>query len=100
MPNPNYSFFQPCATSKLAYRDHANKASWVNLEHLSFFKFVVCVYDDRLVDAYFSRSLYRQILGKPVDHRGVERVNPEYYDSFCWVLNDPTPLEQFLKLTR
>ncbi|KAK0485978.1 hypothetical protein IW261DRAFT_1662959 [Armillaria novae-zelandiae] len=47
-----------------------------------------------LLDAYFARSLYRQLLGKPVDYKDVEWVDPEYYNSLCWILeNDPTLLE-------
>lgn len=97
MFDPNYALFQPCAADKLTYQP--NKNSWVNPEHLSFFKFVgrvigKAIYDGRLLDAYFAKSLYRQLLGKPVDYRDVEWVDPEYYNSLCWILeNDPTPLE-------
>ncbi|KAF7304560.1 hypothetical protein HMN09_00858700 [Mycena chlorophos] len=80
MFDPNNALFQPCAADRLTYQP--NKNSWVNPEHLSFFKFVGRVigkatYDGRLLDAYFARSLYRQLLGKPVDYKD----------------NDPTPLE-------
>lgn len=97
MFDPNYALFQPCAADRLTYQP--NKASWVNPEHLSFFKFVgrvigKAIYDGRLLDAYFARSLYRQLLGKPVDYRDVEWVDPEYYNSLCWILeNDPSALE-------
>ncbi|KAI0699215.1 hypothetical protein BC835DRAFT_1412679 [Cytidiella melzeri] len=97
MFNPDYCLFQPCAADKLTYQP--NKASSINPEHLSFFKFVgriigKAIYDGRLLDAYFARSLYRQILGKPVDYRDVEWVDPEYYKSLCWILeNDPSLLE-------
>ena len=97
MFDPNNALFQPCAADRLTYQP--NKNSWVNPEHLSFFKFVgrvigKAIYDGRLLDAYFAKSLYRQLLGKPVDYRDVEWVDPEYYNSLCWILeNDPTPLE-------
>ncbi|KAH8107868.1 hypothetical protein BXZ70DRAFT_1014411, partial [Cristinia sonorae] len=97
MFDPNYALFQPCAADRLTYQP--NRASNVNPEHLSFFKFVgrvigKAIYDGRLLDAYFARSLYRQILGKPVDYRDVEWVDPEYYNSLCWILeNDPSALE-------
>lgn len=97
MFDPNNALFQPCAADKLTYQP--NKNSWVNPEHLSFFKFVgrvigKAIYDGRLLDAYFARSLYRQILGKQVDYRDVEWVDPEYYNSLCWILeNDPELLE-------
>lgn len=97
MFDPNNALFQPCAADKLTYQP--NKNSWVNPEHLSFFKFVgrvigKAIYDGRLLDAYFARSLYRQLLGKPVDYKDVEWVDPEYYKSLCWILeNDPTILD-------
>ncbi|KAJ7132750.1 hypothetical protein C8R43DRAFT_929975 [Mycena crocata] len=97
MFDPNNALFQPCAADKLTYQP--NKNSWVNPEHLSFFKFVgrvigKAIYDGRLLDAYFARSLYRQLLGKPVDYKDVEWVDPEYYNSLCWILeNDPTALD-------
>jgi E3 ubiquitin-protein ligase HUWE1 len=97
MFNPDYCLFQPCAADRLTYQP--NKASSINPEHLSFFKFVgriigKAIYDGRLLDAYFARSLYRQILGKPVDYRDVEWIDPEYYKSLCWILeNDPSLLE-------
>ena len=97
MFDPNYCLFQPCAADRLTYQP--NKASSINPEHLSFFKFVgriigKAIYDGRLLDAYFARSLYRQILDKPVDYRDVEWIDPEYYKSLCWILeHDPTPLD-------
>ncbi|KAG8879106.1 hypothetical protein FRB97_002021 [Tulasnella sp. 331] len=97
MFNPDYALFQPCAADRLTYQP--NQASWVNSEHLSFFKFVgriigKAIFDGRLLDAYFARSLYRQLLGKPVDYRDVEWVDPEYYKSLVWILeNDPTILD-------
>lgn len=97
MFDPNNALFQPCAADRLTYQP--NKNSWVNPEHLSFFKFVgrvigKAIYDGRLLDAYFAKSLYRQLLVKQVDYRDVEWVDPEYYNSLCWILeNDPTPLE-------
>ncbi|PFH51493.1 hypothetical protein AMATHDRAFT_58882 [Amanita thiersii Skay4041] len=97
MFDPNNALFQPCAADKLTYQP--NKNSWVNPEHLAFFKFVgrvigKAIYDGRLLDAYFARSLYRQLLGKPVDYKDVEWVDPEYYNSLCWILdNDPTGLD-------
>jgi E3 ubiquitin-protein ligase HUWE1 len=97
MFNPDYALFQPCAADKLTYQP--NRASSVNPEHLSFFKFVgriigKAIFDGRLLDAYFARSLFRQLLGKPVDYKDVEWVDPEYFKSLIWILeNDPSPLD-------
>lgn len=97
MFDPNNALFQPCPADRQTYQP--NKDSWVNPEHLSFFKFVgrvigKAIYDGRLLDAYFAKSLYRQLLGKPIDYKDVEWVDPEYYSSLCWILeNDPTALD-------
>lgn len=97
MFNPNYALFEPCAADRQTYQP--NRASEVNPDHLSYFKFVgrvigKAIYDGRLMDAHFARSLYRQLLGKRVDYRDVEWVDPEYYKSLCWILeNDPSVLD-------
>lgn len=97
MFDPNYALFEPCAADKQTYQP--NQASAINPDHLLYFKFVgriigKAIYDGRLMDAHFARSLYRQLLGKPVDYRDVEWVDPEYYKSLCWILeNDPSILD-------
>lgn len=97
MFDPNYALFEPCAADRQTYQP--NRASSINPDHLSYFKFVgrvigKAIYDGRLMDAHFARSLYRQLLGKRVDYRDVEWVDPEYYKSLCWILeNDPTVLD-------
>ena len=97
MFNQNYALFRPCAADRLIYQP--NYASVVNPEHLSFFKFVgriigKAIFDGRPLDAYFARSLYRQLLGKPADYRDIEWVDPQYYKSLCWILeNDPSSLD-------
>jgi E3 ubiquitin-protein ligase HUWE1 len=95
MFDPNYALFRLCARHTYQPNDH----SWVNPEHLSFFKFIgriigKAIYDGRLLDVPFSRSLYKHFLGKPVDYKDVEWVDPEYYNSLRWILeNDPTALD-------
>ncbi|RUS30549.1 hypothetical protein BC938DRAFT_479257 [Jimgerdemannia flammicorona] len=96
MFNPDYALFKTSAADKLTYQP--NRASWVNSDHLSFFKFVgrvigKAIYDGRLLDAYFTRSFYKHILGRPVDYKDVEAVDPEYYKSLVWMLdNDITDI--------
>ena len=81
MFDPNYALFEPCAADRQTYQP--NRASAINPEHLMYFKFIdliigKAIFDGRLMDAHFARSLYRQLLGKPVDYRDVEWVDPEY----------------------
>ncbi|EIE81892.1 hypothetical protein RO3G_06597 [Rhizopus delemar RA 99-880] len=96
MFDPNYALFITSAADKLTYQP--NRASAVNPDHLSFFKFVgrvigKAIYDGRLLDAYFTRSFYKHILGRPVDYRDVEAIDPEYYKSLVWMLeNDITDI--------
>jgi E3 ubiquitin-protein ligase HUWE1 len=96
MFDPNYALFKTSAADKLTYQP--NRASWVNPDHLSFFTFVgrvigKAIYDGRLLDAYFTRSFYKHILGRQVDYRDVEAIDPEYYKSLVWMLeNDITDI--------
>ncbi|KAF9353291.1 hypothetical protein BGX26_008924 [Mortierella sp. AD094] len=96
MFNPDYALFKTSAADKLTYQP--NRASWANPDHLLYFKFIgrvigKAIYDGRLLDAYFTRSFYKHILGRPVDYRDVEAVDPEYYKSLVWMLeNDITDI--------
>jgi hypothetical protein len=40
------------------------------------------------LDAYFSRAFYKQILGKTVDMRDLESIDPEYHKSLQWMLDN------------
>ncbi|KAI9475724.1 MAG: hypothetical protein EXX96DRAFT_596137 [Benjaminiella poitrasii] len=96
MFDPNYALFVTSAADRLTYQP--NLASGVNAEHLNYFKFVgrligKAIYDGRLLDAYFTRSFYKLILGRSVDYRDVEAVDPAYYKSLVWMLeNDITDI--------
>lgn len=82
------------ASDRLTYTP--NRASAINNEHLLWFRFIgrvigKAIYDGRLLDAYFTRSMYKHILGRPVDYRDMESIDPEYYNSLVWMLeNDIT----------
>ncbi|PKI84380.1 HECT-type E3 ubiquitin transferase [Malassezia vespertilionis] len=94
MFDPNYALFQPCAADRTTYQPNSKSA--VNELHLSFFTFIgrvigKAIYDSRLLDAYFTRSFYKHILGRPVDYKDLEAIDPEYYNSVEWMLaNDIT----------
>jgi E3 ubiquitin-protein ligase HUWE1 len=79
------------ASDRLTYTP--NRSSWINPEHLSLFKFIgriigKAIYDGRLLDAYFTRSMYKHILGRDVDYKDLESIDPEYYNSLVWMLNN------------
>ncbi|KAJ2806658.1 E3 ubiquitin-protein ligase tom1, partial [Coemansia guatemalensis] len=94
MFNPNYALFMPSASGRVTYQP--NPQSWANPEHLLYFKFVgriigKAIVDQRVLDAYFTRSFYKHILGRSVDYRDMEAIDPSYYKSLEWILeNDIT----------
>ncbi|GAA5823738.1 hypothetical protein JCM11251_003273 [Rhodosporidiobolus azoricus] len=94
MFNPDYVLFQPQAADSLVYQP--NQSSYFNEHHLLYFRFVgriigKAIHDQRILEAYFSRAVYKHMLGKPVDHRDLESIDPEYYKSLVWMLeNDIT----------
>ncbi|KAJ2082111.1 E3 ubiquitin-protein ligase tom1 [Coemansia sp. RSA 988] len=94
MFNPNYALFMPSAAGRVTYQP--NPQSWANPEHLLYFKFVgriigKAIVDQRVLDAYFTRSFYKHILGRSVDYRDMEAIDPSYYKSLEWILeNDIT----------
>ncbi|KAH3661759.1 hypothetical protein OGAPHI_005937 [Ogataea philodendri] len=96
MFNPDYALFTPVASDKTTF--HPNRTSWVNPEHLSFFKFVgliigKAVYDGCMLDCHFSRAVYKRILGRPVSLKDIESLDLDYYKSLVWMLgNDITDI--------
>ena len=96
MFDPNYVLFIPVSSDRTTF--HPNKLSGVNDEHLMFFKFIgriigKALYEGRLLDCFFSRAVYKRILGKSVSVKDMESFDPDYYKSLCWMLeNDITDI--------
>lgn len=67
--NPNYALFMTAPQDRVTYT--INPLSYYNNEHLSYFKFVgriiaKAIYDNKLLECYFTRSFYKHITGQPV----------------------------------
>ncbi|KAG5417155.1 TOM1 [Candida metapsilosis] len=94
MFNPDYALFLPVVSDKTTF--HPNRTSYVNPEHLSFFKFIgriigKAIYDNCFLDCHFSRAVYKRILGQPQSLKDMETLDLEYYKSLLWMLeNDIT----------
>ncbi|CCE78387.1 Piso0_001009 [Millerozyma farinosa CBS 7064] len=94
MFNPDYALFTPVASDETTF--HPNRTSYVNPEHLSFFKFIgkvigKAIFDNCFLDCHFSRAVYKRILGKPVSLKDMETLDLEYFRSLMWMLeNDIT----------
>ncbi|KAI5928137.1 hypothetical protein F4810DRAFT_180777 [Camillea tinctor] len=91
MFDANYALFVPVSSDRTTF--HPNKLSGINDEHLMFFKFIgriigKALYEGRLLDCYFSRAVYKRILGKPVSVKDMESFDPDYYKSLSWMLNN------------
>ena len=92
MFDPNYALFTPVASDSATF--HPNKSSYVNDEHLMFFKFVgriigKALYDGRLLDCHFSRAVYKHILGRPISVKDLEYYDNQYYKNLLWILENP-----------
>ena len=94
MFNPDYALFTPVVSDSNTF--HPNRTSYINPEHLSFFKFIgriigKAIYDNCFLDCHFTRAVYKRILGQPQSLKDMETLDLEYYKSLLWMLeNDIT----------
>jgi E3 ubiquitin-protein ligase HUWE1 len=96
MFDPGYALFIPVSSDRTTF--HPNQLSSVNEEHLMFFKFIgriigKALYEGRVLDCHFSRAVYKRILSKAVSLKDMESLDPDYYKSLIWMLeNDITDI--------
>uniref|UniRef100_UPI00358F3842 E3 ubiquitin-protein ligase HUWE1 isoform X5 n=1 Tax=Myxine glutinosa TaxID=7769 RepID=UPI00358F3842 len=96
MFNPMYALFRTSPGDRVTYT--INPSSHFNSNHLSYFKFVgrivaKAVYDNRLLECYFTRSFYKHILGKPVRYTDMESEDYPFYQGLVYLLeNDVSTL--------
>lgn len=96
MFDPGYALFVPVSSDRTTF--HPNHLSGINEEHLMFFKFIgriigKALYEGRVLDCHFSRAVYKRILGKAVSVKDMESLDPDYYKSLVWMLeNDITDI--------
>jgi len=101
--DPNYCLFVAAANNNNVFQP--SKSSHWNPEHLLFFKFVgrfvgKAIYDGQLLDAYFTRSFYKHMLGVKPTISDVESIDPDYYKSLRWMLENPIENVLDLEFTR
>ena len=88
--NPNIALFE-LSHDKGCYQPNPN--SIINEEHLPYFRFVgrlvaKALFDDILLSAYFTRPIYKHMLGMPLTYDDMEGVDPDYYKSLKWMLEN------------
>ena len=88
--NPNYALFKP-SDNLVTYQP--NPQSHVNEENERYFKFIgriigKALYDGYLLDAYFTRSFYKHMVGEYITIHDYEDIDPDYYRNLKWMLNN------------
>ena len=89
--NPDYNLFIPSANGNTFQPSQIAEPETIN-----YFKFVgrfiaKALLDGELLDCYFTRSFYKHILGQPITIHDMEDIDPDYYKSLKWILeNDIT----------
>lgn len=80
--NPMYALFTVSPGDRVTYM--INSASHYNSNHLCYYKFVgrviaKAIYDNKLLECYFTRSFYKHILGIPVKYTDMESEDYSFY---------------------
>ncbi|XP_076304373.1 LOW QUALITY PROTEIN: HECT, UBA and WWE domain containing E3 ubiquitin protein ligase 1 [Tachypleus tridentatus] len=88
--NPMYALFTTSPGDRVTYM--INPSSHCNSNHLSYFKFVgrviaKAVYDNKLLECYFTRSFYKHILGKLVKYTDMESEDYSFYQGLVFLLD-------------
>ena len=89
MFNPNYALF---TSTEDGCTFQPNPNSSINPDHLSYFRFCgrivgKAVADGYLLDAHFTRSLYKHMLGMKPSHQDMEAIDPDYYRNLKTILD-------------
>jgi len=96
--NPNYALFIPSSTGNTYQPSSQSK---INENHLRYFKFVgqvvgKAIFDGYMLDAYFTRSFYKHILGLEITYDDMEDQDYQFYKNMKWMVeNDMTDIDDF-----
>jgi hypothetical protein len=88
---PDYALFEPSSSGN-TYQP--NPKSYVNPDHLLYFKFIgrfvgKALAENELVDAYFTRAFYKMILGQDIELSDLEQQDYAFYKSMLWLKENP-----------
>merc|ERR1712088_459189 len=89
--NPNYALFKSSPGDRVTYT--INDFSHINSNHLCYFKFVgrviaKAIYDNKLLESYFTRSFYKHILAAPVKYTDMESEDYTFYKSLEFLMEN------------
>ena len=93
--NANYCLFDNATHVNITFQP--NPYSHINSHHLDYFRFVgriigKAICDGQLLDAHFTRSFYKHILGVPINYHDLEATEPDFYKSMIQILEHPLDL--------
>lgn len=86
--NPMYCLFE--YANKNNYSLQINPASYVNPDHLLYFKFIgrfiaMALYHGRFIYSGFTMPFYKRMLNKKLTMKDIESIDPEFYNSLIWI---------------
>ncbi|CAB3376534.1 Hypothetical predicted protein [Cloeon dipterum] len=86
--NPMYCLFE--YANKNNYSLQINPASYVNPDHLQYFKFIgrfiaMALYHGRFIYSGFTMPFYKRMLNKRLTMKDIESIDPEFYNSLVWL---------------
>ena len=72
--------------NKNNYSLQINPASYVNPDHLHYFKFIgrfiaMALYHGKFIYSGFTMPFYKRMLNKKLGMKDIESIDPEYYNS-------------------
>lgn len=88
MFNPNYALFM---STEDGCTFQPNPNSSINPDDMRYFRFVgrivgKAVVDGFLLDAHFTRSLYKHMLGVKPTHHDMQAIDPDYYKNLQMIM--------------
>ncbi|GMT00506.1 hypothetical protein PENTCL1PPCAC_22680 [Pristionchus entomophagus] len=96
--NPFYGLFEYSALGQYTLQLNAH-SGMANPQHLEYFHFIgrvigMVLYHGKLLDVFFIRPFYKQILGEKITLEDVESVDSSFYNSLCYLRdNEASDLE-------
>jgi E3 ubiquitin-protein ligase HUWE1 len=90
MLNPDKALFIHMSNG-LTYQP--NPSSHIQPDHLKYFKFAgqvvgKALWDEQLLDAHFTLSMYKHLLNLPIGYQDVEAVDPDFFRNLKWMLDN------------
>jgi atrophin-1 interacting protein 4 len=88
MLNPMYCLFEYAKNN--SYHLQINPASFVNPDHLAYFRFVgrviaMALFHSKYIDSGFTLPFYKRLLNRPLTLVDLESVDPEFYNSIKYI---------------